>query len=158
MSNPSQLQAITLEKTLIAGNWNAGSSSAEIKTTPPHPVKSLRVTWNGAVVKGFSVEFYNTTDIFHFGDWANRDLNTATLQLQRDDVLKEAQVWIAPYGHESVFGMRLVTRDYPGGWLAGNVNSAATFLSVRDRTFFGISASLNKDYFMNAMGLYINAV
>jgi hypothetical protein len=52
--------------------------------------------------------------------------------------------------------MKLVTRNYPNGWLAGNVNGTPTQLPVRDHAFMGVAASINADFFLNAIAFYIN--
>jgi hypothetical protein len=157
MLSPS-LTDIPVTKTEIAGNWDSGKWKYDLLASPPIQVKSLRLTWNGAVVKGLSIEFFGATDTINIGDWTSPSLDFAKLELKESDVLQEASIFTRPYGYGTVYGMKLVTRSYPNGWVAGNVNGTPTVLNVRDHAFMGVAASVNEDYFLNAIAFYINRV
>ena len=150
------LQDIPVTKTEIAGNWDSGTYKYDLLASPPIQVKSLRLTWNGAVVKGLSVEFFGGAGPINTGDWNNPDLDFAKLELKENDILLDAQIFTRPFGHGSVYGMRLVTRNYPNGWVAGNVNGTPTILNVRDHAFMGVAASINADFFLNGIAFYID--
>jgi hypothetical protein len=160
-SSPSltaSLRNIPVEKTDNAGNWDAGQDKYDLVTSPPIQVKTLRLTWNGAVAKGLSVTFHDGKGAINIGDWNNPKLEFSALQLAEADTLQDVSIFTREYGYGSIYGMHIITRLNPRGWVAGNVNGTPTILNVRDRAFMGVFASVNKDYFLNGLGFYINVV
>jgi hypothetical protein len=152
-----QLGDIAMEKTSSIGGSTVGIEF-EVKTPTGRPVKWIHACWDGEVIKGLAVKFHGSDDLHTVADWNNgaQQFHRSSLEIAKDDLLKEFKISTSKFGYVSVRGIFVQTRAMREMWNAGNITDTPSQLDVADRYLMGIYGTRNSDNFINSLGLWVS--
>jgi hypothetical protein len=159
MTQTSELAAVPIEKTKEYGGTTVGDAY-EIKTGG-RPVKWVQACWNGEFIKGLAMEFHGDQTRYTVGDWNNssRNFHRSAIEIAVDDPLNALKVSTTSEGYGSIRGIWMQTRSMAKQgdvwWSAGNITDPFSYYDVPGRYWMGIYGRVNKDKFINALGLFV---
>jgi hypothetical protein len=160
MTQTIQVANVPVEQTSVYGGDGNNVPAYDIKTSGK-PVRWVQACWTGEVIKGLALKFHNDDTLYTVGDWNNSSehFHRAATEIAVDDPLVSFKVSTASFGRQSIRGIFVQTRSMAKKgdvwWSAGNITDPFSFYEVEARYWMGIFGKVNKDNFINSLGLWV---
>lgn len=152
----SALTIIDLEKTKELGTPSHGLYTYDFKSPTGLPVSYIKFTYNVDRLKGIVVKFHGSDEQYVAGDWKEGRPYASEVSLALDDVIVKCTASIGTEG--AVRGFELQTRNGVV-WNPGFITSEPagfTDDSCRNRVLMGLFCKINKQFWLDSLGLWVN--
>ena len=149
------LTMIDIEKTKELGTPSHGLYTYDFQTPTGLPVSFIKFTYNVDRLKGITVKFHGSNEQYVAGDWSKGDY-VSEISLAIDDVIVKCTASIGSEG--AVRGFQLQTRNGVV-WNPGFVTSEPagfTDDNCRNRVPMGFFCKINKQFWIDSLGLWVN--